>query len=40
MGGNMNSYREPRLGELTAKTIVVHTLTYFVMGLLAFTFLN
>jgi hypothetical protein len=36
----MNSYREPRLGELTAKTIVVHTLTYFLMGVLAYTFIN
>ncbi len=36
----MNSYREPRLLELTLKTIVVHTLTYFVMGLLAFNLLH
>jgi hypothetical protein len=33
----MSRYREPRLGELTIKTIVVHTLTYFVMGILAST---
>ncbi len=36
----MNSYREPRLLELTLKTIVVHTITYFIMGLLAFNLLH
>ncbi len=36
----MNGYREPRLLELTLKTIVVHTITYFLMGLLAFNLLH
>jgi hypothetical protein len=36
----MNDFHEPRLLGLTVKTIVVHTITYFVMGLLAFNFLN
>jgi len=36
----MNSFHEPRLLGLTVKTIIVHTITYVVMGLLAFTFLN
>jgi hypothetical protein len=36
----MNRTDGPHLLELIAKTIVVHTLTYFVMGFLAFTFLH
>ena len=36
----MNGYREPRLLELTIKTIVAHTLSYFLMGLLAFNLLH
>ncbi len=36
----MGSYREPRLLELSLKTIVVHTITYFAMGLLAFNLLH
>ena len=36
----MSNYREPRLLELTLKTIVVHTITYFLMGLLAFNLLH
>jgi hypothetical protein len=36
----MNNMHEPRLLGLTIKAIVVHTITYFVMGILAFTFLN
>jgi hypothetical protein len=36
----MKNPHEPRLLELTLKTIVVHTITYFGMGLLAFTFLH
>jgi hypothetical protein len=36
----MNQYREPTLPELVLKTIVIHSLTYFIMGLLAFSLLN
>ncbi len=32
--------RQPTFGELAVKTSIVHTLTYFVMGLLASTFFN
>ncbi len=36
----MNNIHEPRLLGLTIKAVVVHTITYFVMGILAYTFLN
>lgn len=36
----MDHYREPRLLELVLKTIVAHTITYVVMGLLAFSLLH
>jgi hypothetical protein len=36
----METYREPPLLELTLKTIVAHSLTYFVMGALAFSLLD
>ena len=36
----MNTIHEPRLLGLTIKAMVVHTITYFVMGILAFTFLH
>jgi hypothetical protein len=36
----MNTSNRPTLDELIIKTSVVHTVTYFVMGILALTFLN
>ncbi len=36
----MSEYREPRLLELTLKTIVAHTITYIAMGILALNFLH
>ncbi len=36
----MNNIHEPRLLGLIIKAVVVHTITYFVMGILAYTFLN
>jgi hypothetical protein len=36
----MNTSNKPTLTELIIKTSVVHTVTYFVMGILALTFLN
>jgi hypothetical protein len=35
----MNTEKQITLFGLTIKTIVVHTVTYFIMGLLALTFL-
>ena len=36
----MNNTNRPTLLGLSIKTIVVHTITYFFMGILAFTLLN
>jgi hypothetical protein len=36
----MNTSNQPTLGALIVKTSVVHTVTYFVMGILALTVLN
>ncbi len=36
----MNATNQPALCELIVKTSVAHTLTYFLMGILAFAFLN
>jgi hypothetical protein len=36
----MNTSNQPTLGTLIVKTSVVHTVTYFVMGILALTVLN
>ena len=36
----MSAINRPNLLGLSIKTIVVHTITYFVMGVLAFTLLN
>src|SRR5689334_15660340 len=36
----MNTSNQPTLGALIVKTSLVHTVTYFVMGILAFKFLN
>jgi hypothetical protein len=36
----MNAFHRPNLFGLTIKTIIVHTITYFFMGILAFTLLN
>ena len=36
----MNTEKQTTLLGLTIKTIVVHTVTYFIMGLLALTFLD
>jgi hypothetical protein len=36
----MNAEKQITLSGLTSKTIIVHTVTYFIMGLLALTFLE
>jgi hypothetical protein len=39
-GEEMNNSSRPTLWELIVKTSVAHTLTYFLMGILAYNFLN
>lgn len=36
----MNTSNQPTLLSLILKTSVAHTLTYFLMGILAYNFLN